>query len=48
MPVVWENQGYYENEIGLNFYRINDIGQHSPNNYYYIWEVESVETEGNE
>ncbi|MFH1621050.1 MAG: hypothetical protein ABIB04_03120 [Patescibacteria group bacterium] len=43
MPVVWEMQGYYENETGLDFYRINDIGVHDPKKYYYIWEISERE-----
>ena len=39
MPVVWEKQGYYENESALDFYRINGVGEHDPQKYYYIWEV---------
>ncbi len=39
MPVVWEEQGYHENEHGLVFNRINGIGDHDPKKYYYIWEM---------
>ncbi len=38
MPVIWEIQGYYENERGLMFARINEIGMHSEQ-YYYLWKV---------
>ncbi len=39
MPVVWGQHGYYEDERGLNFDRINDLGEHNPKKYYYIWEM---------
>jgi len=39
MPVVWETQGRHENESGLYFQRVNDIGEHDPKKYYYIWEI---------
>jgi len=39
MPVIWESLGQEECEGDLNFYRINDVGQHKPNKYYYVWEV---------
>ncbi|MCD6149992.1 hypothetical protein J7J13_04400 [bacterium] len=43
MPVVWEEQGRYENVNGLNFYRVNEIGEHNPKKYYYVWEVSEWE-----
>src|SRR2546429_2977029 len=39
MPVVWDNLGYEECEGNLSFSRINDLGQHDPKSYYYIWAV---------
>lgn len=39
MRVVWETQGYYENEYSLRFERINSVGEHDPKKYYYVWEV---------
>ena len=37
MPIVWEKLGEFENEYGIDFRRINDIGQHDPEKYYYAW-----------
>ena len=45
MPIVWQEQGRYENEEGLRFYRINDIGEHNPEKFYYIWEVSEWKNE---
>lgn len=39
MPIVWETQGFYEQEEGMNFNRVNEVGQHDPAKYYYVWEV---------
>jgi len=39
MPIVWGLQGYYENEVELQFLRVNEIGQHDPKNYYYVWKI---------
>ncbi len=39
MPVVWELQGFYENEVGLYFCRVNRVGEHDPKKYYYVWIV---------
>jgi|SRR3989344_247041 len=39
MPVIWEMQGLYENEHGLDFQRINKIGEHNPKKFYYVWEM---------
>lgn len=39
MPLVWEKLGFYEHEKGMDFRRINPIGQHDPDKYYYVWEV---------
>ena len=39
MLVVWEMQGYYENEKGLCFNRLNEIGEHDPLKFYYVWEI---------
>jgi len=36
---VWYLQGFYEDEKGLNFYRLNNIGEHDPKNFYYVWEI---------
>jgi hypothetical protein len=46
MPTVWETQGLYANEKGLNFERINFVADHKPDKYYYIWQV-SVEKSKN-
>jgi len=43
MAVVWEEQGRSENEAGLNFKRINSIGEHNPKKYYYIWKISEWE-----
>ncbi|MBL7057984.1 hypothetical protein ISS03_01485 [Patescibacteria group bacterium] len=43
MPVVWEEQGRYENENGLDFSRVNGVGEHDPKKYYYIWEMSEWE-----
>jgi len=43
MPVVWEKQGYYENEEDLNFERVNNVGQHDPQKYYYVWEISKLD-----
>ena len=43
MQEVWSVQGEYENEHGIGFSRLNDIGQHDPKKYYYVWEVNSWE-----
>ena len=37
MPIVWEKQGEFTNERGIAFDRINEIGQHNPEKYYYAW-----------
>lgn len=42
MPVVWKMQGYYQNESGLNFQRVNGVGAHDPREYYYIWEMSNL------
>ncbi len=39
LPIIWETQGRYEDEKGLDFYRINEIGEHDPEKYYYIWKM---------
>ncbi len=39
MPVVWAEQGRCENELGLDFQRINSVGEHDPQRYYYMWEM---------
>ena len=39
MPVVWDAVGKEECEGSLNFYRINDVGVHDPDRYYYLWIV---------
>lgn len=39
MPIIWETQGHYENENGLTFSRVNDVGEHDPQKYYYVWEM---------
>ncbi|HMB26344.1 MAG TPA: hypothetical protein VKP03_02920 [Patescibacteria group bacterium] len=39
MPVVWETQGRHENENGLDFFRLNAVGEHDPKKYYYMWEM---------
>lgn len=43
MPIVWEEQGRHENESGLDFNRINRVGEHNPKKYYYIWEMSEWE-----
>lgn len=43
MPVIWEMQGHHENENGLDFQRVNAIGEHDPKKYYYIWEISDWE-----
>lgn len=43
MPVVWEEQGRHENESGLDFNRVNGVGEHDPKKYYYIWEMSEWE-----
>lgn len=39
MPSVWETRKFYSNEKDLEFRTINDMGQHDPKKYYYVWEV---------
>ena len=39
MPIVWEEQGRHENENGLDFNRVNGVGEHDPKKYYYIWKM---------
>lgn len=39
MPIIWEAQGRHENESGLAFNRINNVGEHNPKKYYYIWKI---------
>jgi hypothetical protein len=39
MSIIWREQGFAENELGLVFSRINDIGEHDPQKFYYVWEV---------
>ena len=43
MGEVWHMQGYYENEKGLDFYRLNDVGEHDPKKFYYVWEMSKWE-----
>ena len=43
MPIVWEEQGRHENESGLDFQRVNGVGEHDPKKYYYIWEMSEWE-----
>ncbi|MDP3956166.1 MAG: hypothetical protein Q8Q18_02895 [bacterium] len=38
-PIIWEAQGKYENEHNLDFERINPIGMHDPEKYYYLWQI---------
>jgi hypothetical protein len=40
MIKTWTMQGYYQNERGLRFRRINVAGEHDSKKYYYVWEVE--------
>ena len=47
MPVIWEKQGYFEDETYLDFYRINDPGEHDPKKFYYLWEVKNRLSEKN-
>jgi hypothetical protein len=36
-PVIWRTlDEYYESE-GLDLDRINAVGEHDPNRYYYVW-----------
>lgn len=37
MPVIWEMRGYYEDEKGLSFDRLNGVGEHDPEKFYYVW-----------
>ncbi len=39
MPIVWREQGYYEDEYDLGFSRINKLGEHDPKKYYYVWKM---------
>lgn len=39
MPAVWNEVGYEESEGKLDFSRVNGVGEHDPQRYYYIWEV---------
>lgn len=39
MGGVWHLQGYYENEKGLDFCRVNDYGEHDPKKFYYVWKM---------
>lgn len=39
MPVIWNAIGREECNEDYRFYRINSVGQHEPQAYYYIWEV---------
>ncbi len=41
MPTVWQTRGFYEEEKGLVFDRVNQINEHDPKKYYYVWEVSS-------
>lgn len=40
MPAVWEVVDRYNSEGDIRFDRINDVGQHDPKEYYYVWVVE--------
>ncbi len=42
MYSVWEKLEEYEKELGLSFERLNLVGEHDPNNFYYIWEVSEM------
>jgi hypothetical protein len=39
MPLVWKHVDFEEYEGNLKFSRINNIGEHDPQNFYYIWKV---------
>jgi len=39
MSEVWATYNRYQGKNGLLFYRINEVEQHDPEKYYYIWEV---------
>lgn len=42
MPSVWENVGFLECESDICLERINGIGEHDPDSYYYIWAVSKL------
>lgn len=41
MATVWESIGYFISEApkGLRIHRLNDVGDHKPGKYYYIWYI---------
>jgi hypothetical protein len=47
IPTVWELINKYEEEGNLEFWRINEIGEHSADEYYYIWEIGNLKSKTN-
>ncbi len=41
LPVIWQEQGFEEDEGYLSFDRINPVNQHDWKKYYYVWQVTS-------
>lgn len=46
MPTVWENVGFLECESDVYIERLNGIGDHDPDSFYYIWMVSKPKNEG--
>jgi len=42
MDVPWAIHGKYCNEKNITLERINDIGDHDPEKYYYIWNCKEI------
>jgi len=39
MPLVWEFVGEMQCESDVYIERINNLGQHHPDEYYYVWKI---------
>lgn len=40
MPLIWEQVETFEIKHRIAFNRINEIAQHDPKKYYYVWRIE--------
>lgn len=39
-PIIWEQVETFETKRRIVFNRINEVAQHDPKKYYYVWQVE--------
>jgi hypothetical protein len=47
MDSIWNNINELAEEKHVEMYRLNDVGQHNPSEYYYIWSISSNIKKGN-